>query len=341
MTYNIKLTNYINCILATIFIALSSVCHANDSAAASGAGGIQFITEHRIKIAKENIFIGKKFVRKSSSGLPNLENIYPVVVEYEFINESETDVETLVAFPLPLYGYPWEDLVQDRRLRQFELEVDGSPREYATEIKALSGNEDVTSILKELNINIEEFGYFSHDSENNEYQISKLETKEQEYLLSKGIIDKDISPQWKISVVYHWKQNFPANKTVKIKHAYLAIPGFSYGQDIKEFLETQPYLCPEPKLIDTLEKLQAGYGEDKYGIKASILEDNVHYILTTANNWKKPIEKFKLTIEHPIDEYVSFCWDGPIKEISKTQLEVSIENYIPQHELIIYFLRIR
>ena len=114
---------------------------ANDTAVETAAGGLQLRDERRVSIMKERLYIGKQFIGPVPSNLPTLQNKYPVIVEYEFVNESTEDVTTEVAFPLPEFSYPWEDLIQDRRVRGFKVEVHGKVVPHATEVRAKAGGE--------------------------------------------------------------------------------------------------------------------------------------------------------------------------------------------------------
>ncbi len=111
---------------------------ANDAAAETAAGGLQLRPERRVSMVKERLYIGKRFTRRHPPNLPALQNRYRVTVEYEFRNDSAEDVTTEVAFPLPEYGYPGEDLIQDRRIHGFKVEVDGRPVPYSLALAAPS-----------------------------------------------------------------------------------------------------------------------------------------------------------------------------------------------------------
>src|SRR5205814_8768700 len=136
--------------------------------------------EQRVSMRKERLYIGKQFIAPVPSKLLSLENKYRVCVEYEFVNESTHDVITEMAFPLPEFGYPWEDLIQDRKLHGFKVEVDGKSVPYATEVRAKAGGHDVTNLLREAGIEIESFGHFKHNSPRpSQYQVERLRQKAQ------------------------------------------------------------------------------------------------------------------------------------------------------------------
>ncbi len=74
--------------------------------------------------------------------------------------------------------------------------------------------------------------------------------------------------------------------------------------------------------------------------KAMISAEWVKYILTTANTWKTPIPDFELVVERPEDQFVSFCWDGKVEKVSKTKLRASARDFVPTHELLVYFFNV-
>src|SRR5689334_24638303 len=61
------------------------VALADDSTAALKAGGIEFTKAPNIRMAAEDLRISPKAVR----------------IRYEFTNDSDKDIESVVAFPLP------------------------------------------------------------------------------------------------------------------------------------------------------------------------------------------------------------------------------------------------
>jgi hypothetical protein len=77
----------------------------------------------------------------------------------------------------------------------------------------------------------------------------------------------------------------------------------------------------------------------------------VDFILTTANTWKTPIEDFTLIVERPhwknykgendLGDYVSFCWDGPVKRMDADHFSAHVENLVPAKELRIGFFGVK
>jgi Domain of unknown function (DUF4424) len=67
---------------------------ANDSAASTTVGGLKLTHEARVSIQKERLTIGEERVR----------------VEYEFLNETESDIAIEIALPIPEYHFEPDDL---------------------------------------------------------------------------------------------------------------------------------------------------------------------------------------------------------------------------------------
>jgi hypothetical protein len=305
----------------------------------TAAGGLQLRNEKRISIAKERLYIGKQPIGRDPSGLPNLQNKYRVSVEYEFMNESSKDVTTEVAFPLPHFRYVYEDLISDRKVGGFKVEVDGRAQPYETVVRAIAKGRDVTDLLGGYGIGIETFGnYDIPSSEPGQYQVERLPPKAQARLKAAGAIDDVLAPDWAVSITYHWKQTLPAGKVVRVRHEYDAIPGFSYGYDPSEYLSSLKGGCFKSELTLGLRTAQKLAQNPEYNVP--IRAEWVKYILTTAKTWKRPIRDFELVVEAPEGNFVSFCWDGKVEKLSNSRFRATAKDFVPKRELLIYFLSI-
>lgn len=312
---------------------------ANDAAVETAAGGLQLRDEHRVSIVKERLYIGKQFLAGVPSNLPSLKNKYQVIVEYEFLNLSTADVTTEVAFPLPEFSYPWEDLIQDRRVHGFKLEVDGKVVPHATEVRAKAAGRDVTNLLREAGVEIESFGLFEHDPTGpSPYQVERLPKETQARLKLAGAVDDALDPKWAVAITHHWKQTFPVGKVVRVRHDYDAIAGFSYGYEVGQYLSDLKGGCFDADLKRALEAAQSQAPRSEFGVM--IVADWVKYILTTANTWKMPIRDFELVVERPAGQFVSFCWDGKVEKLSNTRFRATAHDFVPNRELLVYFFTI-
>ena len=328
------------CLVLTVLLCVlrPARVETNDAAVETAVGGLQLRDERRVSIRKERLYIKKQFVRRVPSNLPNLENKYPVIVEYDFVNESTEDVTTEVAFPLPEFSYSWQnDLIQDRRVRGFKVEVHGKVVPYATEVRAKAGGRDVTDLLRGAGIEIESFGRFKRRGPSWD-QVDGLPKEMQARLKAAGAVDDDLVPRWGVAITYHWKQTFPVGKVVRVRHEYDAIPGFSYGYEARRYLSGLKDGCFDAGLIRGLEAAQAR--APQLNANVAIEGDWVKYILTTANTWKMPIRVFELIVEKPEGHFVSFCWGGKLEKLSNTRLRATAHDFAPNRELLVYFFTV-
>ena len=314
-------------LLAVMFSFAAPVATlADDSAASIAAGGLVSRRETRIVMAKEVLRISDK----------------KVVVDYDFRNDTDLDVTTEVAFPIPPYsnGFVEGPPPEEQSFRSFKLWVDGKPIRYESEAKATLNDKDVTAVLKENKIDIPTFGHFEDKDDSKGQEVigtpdfSRLPKTARDQLVTAGIFklyDQLPAGQWTVHLQYHWTQTFPAHSTVHIRHEYVPVVGYSplsvhmvastldsgevkkQGQlnsNINDQLDQNilPYFCTEPAFLRTLlHDLISGNSMPH----PNNLEETgeiefgsswVDFILTSANTWQRPIEDFTLIIERPRSE---------------------------------------
>lgn len=219
-----------------------------------------------------------------------------IIVNYVFENLTDKDIETLVAFPLP-----------------------EAPESYTGDISGAEYDDNGNFIA-------EDFIGFQVWVEGKEIKPKlKIEKK------------IGISRVWRgedvYQLTYYWKQKFPKNKQIKVRHSYAALYGGHWGLTSKpDFFddEKQKLYCLDNSFRAAL------YKEFKKG-KNLAWGNNLGYILTTGGNWADGvIRDFRLVVdkEKP-DTIVSFCGTN-VKKISPTQFEMRVKNFKPSQEL--YFL---
>jgi len=346
--------------LITFSLAIPNIVHANDSAASTAVGGLKLKREARISMEKERLTIGEKRVR----------------VEYEFLNESDQDITTEVAFPIPEYRFA-VDAGGDRDFKKFEVWVEGKRLPYQTAVVAICKNIDRTAILRRAGVDVASLGHFDWDRMVSR-DIERLPARTQNEFIKLGLIDaEDKFPQWSVRKTYHWTQTFPSRQPLHVSHEYAPVIGFmpvSTGDlDAKTRKERMAkaiaaqkrnpkgadhwYIwtgkdieqaCVDPSLynrIDSEARLK-NKGADVAEQGTTYVEMLwVDYILTTANSWKTPIKDFELVVERPKTDkdrrwYVSFCWDGPIERPGADTIVAKIKDFVPKRELRIAFFGI-
>ena len=339
--------------LALVLVLGASAGRADDGAASIAAGGLVLMKrEPRIVMAKEVLRIG----------------LDKVVVDYEFRNDSDQDITTVVAFPIPAYGFGDDQTVfGDPAFRDFRLSVEGKAAHFQIEARALVGKQDVTALLAREHVGLLSFGGL-RDKQPDYSAVApdfqRLGHAEQQRLIAAGAFDGRGQPQWKVAKKYYWTQMFSAGQVVHIEHRYTPVLGGTnsvrYGleaekstarpdADTRYLIGEIDSLCLEPPLKEKLLKLSARND-------MSVPFNYVDFILTTANTWKTPIEDFTLIVDRPAaakptssktaatrrknETLVSFCWNGPIEKPDSEHFVAHTKDFIPGKELRIGFVQV-
>jgi hypothetical protein len=328
-------------IALSLLVLVSAKLPADDGAASIAVGGIVTMKrEPRITMAKEVLQISFK----------------KVIVDYDFRNDSDEDITTEVAFPVPDYENDLDRSGRVPAFDDFQLAIDGKPAHFDVEARAFLKNVEYTELLNSLHVDIASFG---HATPKDGYpDIEKLPLAQKYRLVAAGLIDsQDGEMLWSVRKKYYWSQTFPAHKLVHIQHEYTPIAGnensVAYGmgptpanydnhyeaEEIKSF-------CIDGGLHTMLQDIADGKTKDKQARYSY-----VDFILTTANTWKTPIEDFTLIVERPhwksnrgesdLGGYISFCWDGPVKRIDADHFSAHVENLVPARELRIGFFGVK
>ncbi len=326
---------------------------ADDSAASIAAGGLVPRREIRIVMAKEVLQISPT----------------KVVVDYDFRNDTDQDVTTEVAFPVPPYAYgPDSPTIPEASFSDFKLAVNGNSVPFQIEAKATLDGKDVTAILTADKIDIPSFGHLTEtdgsDPQIHTPDIERLPKAEQQRLAQTGLFDaEDGWGLWDASLQYHWTQTFPAHSTTHIRHQYTPVEGSELMQPdtlqnvsqhkepsgdaetvkyAREDMQLLEGLCPDPSLLSgMIARIDAsgpGYGQYDH-------PHWVDFILTSANTWKQPIEDFTLTVDRGKPEednaqtFVSFCspQNAPVAKLDADHFQVHLANFVPAAELRIGF----
>jgi hypothetical protein len=203
---------------------LSSVYLIGDSVSAQdgisvesiAVGGLVPSGETQIVIAKEVLRIGNG-----------------VVIDYDFRNDTDQDVTTEVAIPLPPYGIQghWDEIELSRHsFQNIQTWVDGKPLTIRTEAKAFLKGKDVTSILEADHIDIPSFGHLERVSNGMVASMppdyARLPSAEKQRLQEAGILHETGYSFYTVHLQYHWTQTFPAHSMVHIRQEYGLASGY-------------------------------------------------------------------------------------------------------------------
>lgn len=285
-----------------------------------------------------------------------------ITVEFEFRNESDSDITTEVAFPVPAYEALGTNCGVISDFADFKVWINAKELKYEIEDRAILRDVDYTDLLHAYGLQISTFAnYFDPEGcgePSKDYQVAHLSGERKAHLAQLGLIDKDNFPLWKVKRLYHWTQVFPAKKMVFVRHEYTPVEGYQFysPQDLqpealRQALREQdgfvgsPYLnaCMEPSLINHLTKVARVGSSAESGGGLLVSTKWIDYILTSANTWKTPIKDFELIVERPVSKdsskwFVSLCWDGPITRIDENHFSAKAQNFVPKRELTILFL---
>lgn len=267
------------CLAATLVLVSGTLALGNDGAASSGAGGIQLRHEANISMERERLTISES----------------KVTVEYEFLNDTDKDITTEVAFPIPPYDNQADNPGGIPGFNDFHLWVDGKELKYNIDVRAKLNGKDYTDLLKTLGVDIASFdGDYNLMGDPPKGAITRLPKQQVQQLSSLGLVDSaNGTPLWEVVKTYYWTQTFPAHKVLHVRHEYTPMIGYELINP-EDLASNKPHpsdpqgevehVCVDPSL-------QKGLADRGLGMAW------VDYILTTANTWKTPIKDFTLVID--------------------------------------------
>jgi hypothetical protein len=312
-------------ILPLLFLAPAISAFANDGIAAVGVGGVVLGKTDDIAMKKEVLNVGWK----------------KISVDYDFMNESTSDKEETIIFPLPEYDvYDADDLRYTGQPGNFSIIVDGQTVSYMPIVQAFFTTKDNkhVNITKEL----ETIGLTKEQLIDSDPfpKIKDQKTKGQiASLLKRGYLANDSGdyrPNWSVQISYQWKQTFPAGRMIHVHHEYRpfssAGPGFDEPEQIRDV-----NFCQDKSFTDTWEK-KLKQGEEAGSRPGG---SYVSYILQTGNTWKNGIEDFTLNLRKETPgELVTVCFPSDFKKIDSKTLQTHISNFHPATDLNVYFANI-
>ncbi len=326
-------------IMVSFFTLLATPIFANDSIAEMGAGGLIYVNSASVEMVSEDLFISQDEIR----------------VDYVFKNNSNKDVTSIVAFPMPdITGSPYEGVsipfLDNDNLMGFSVVINGLPLTPKIEQKAYALGLDVTSILLSAKVSLLPFGDKTFERL---AEISVMPDGGKAYieeLEKRGIIENDrydagegvkdhLTPIWTLKSSYWWEMTFPANQTINVSHRYVpAVGGTAFlsflNQDGTKGETYDLYVkdyCIDAPFINAV-KRELVNGEGFY-------ETYISYILKTAQNWSGSIGTFRLSVDKgSTKNFVSFCGDG-VKKNGSTTFEFVKKDFYPQNDFKVLILQ--
>lgn len=319
-------------VCALVACALTAIpAGADDSSAALSAGGIVFTRNTPVRMAAEDLYVSPKQVR----------------IRFEFTNDTDKDVDTVVAFPLPdvdmatFWASPLGAVIDDPvNFVGFKAAVDGKPVALSVEQRAFLKGKDVTALVAAAGLPVNLFagdGYRKLDA---------LPADKHKRLTAAGLVQGDgkteFIPQWVVRTRFYWTQRFPARKAVVIEHSYQPVTGQSYFSAAdagKPSYGGVGYCIDAPTRAairaEAAERKQADPEGGGY-----LTAYQTDYILKTANNWNGPIGRFHLTLDKLKPANVlSLCWDGALQKTGPTTFEATRTNFAPARDIRLLVLQ--
>ncbi|RWF73286.1 MAG: DUF4424 domain-containing protein [Mesorhizobium sp.] len=321
----------------TAAMALSATpVFANDSIAELGTGGLILSRSDAVAMESEDLYISPE----------------KVTVDYVFRNNTDKDVDAIVAFPMPdIEGDPNEMPAipdgQSDNFLGFEVTIDGVAAKPQLEQKAFALGIDISADLKAQNVPLYPFGDAARAA------LAKLPQAVADDWVDRGIIIENTAddgsgmkavyvPFWQLRSTYWWRSTFPANKAVHVAHRYKPSVGgtssvsfFYDGQFQGQYAAYKTRYCMDGTFENAIRKAAKNNpdGTPKY------FENRIAYILTTGGNWATgAIGKFKLTVDKGDPKnLVSFCGEN-VRKVGPTRFEMTAENFYPYHDIDILLL---
>jgi hypothetical protein len=306
---------------------------ANDSSAVLGAGGLVLTENDAVALDREDLTISASEIR----------------VRYAFRNVTGKDVATTVAFPLPdidlgqLAETPIERASADPvNFVDFTVTVDGKPVTPTLQRRAWFKGQDITDELLAKNLKLSFFEPGFYDA------LWALPKPERQALHARELVffEEDyhnLYAQWLLRTAFHWRQVFPAGKTVIVEHSYKPVVGQFFvskwslpGAGESNGEELAAYCLDDGTISAIRRRIRArSTTTEEEGL---LIARAVDYILTTANNWRGPIGKFRLTLDkEDTKRLLSVCLDG-LKKTAPTTFVAEFDNYVPKSDLHVLIL---
>ena len=324
-------------VLTAALAVLAAPALANDSTAELGTGGLILSRSDAIAMQREDLFISAE----------------KVTVDYVFHNNTDKDVEAIVAFPMPdIAGDPEEMPAipenQSDNFLGFEVTIDGAAAKPQLEQKVFALGIDISAELKAQNV---PFNPFSDAAKAALAKLPKAVALDWE---NRGIIIEDpeadagpsttpaYAPFWQLRSTYWWRATFPANNDVHVSHRYKPSVGgtssvsfFYDGKFQGQYDSYKSRYCMDETFENAVRKA-AKENPDGY---PKYYESRIAYILTTGGNWAAgTIGKFKLTVDKGNPKaLISFCGDN-VKKVGPTTFEMTAQDFYPERDIDILLL---
>lgn len=323
---------YAFCLAAALF-ALTHA-HADDSSAVLGAGGLVLTHSAAIRMAAEDLRISPK----------------DVSARFRFVNDGKTDVDIIVAFPLPdidTSRFSEEPLGSTTNnplnFVGFEVSENGRKVPFETEQRAFYKGRDVTEIVRRAGVplNIVDPAFTK--------TLEALSPAKRRLLESADLADHESGsyehPHWTVRTRFWWRERFRAGQTVTLDEHYHPVTGQSLfgAEELKPANDDARFwaktYCIDPGTRDAIAAMLARNPSSPQ--KGNYLTaSTTDYVLKTGANWAGLIGRFRLVLDKlSARNLVSLCWDGRLAKTGPSTYESARENFAPKSDIRLLVLQ--
>jgi hypothetical protein len=317
-------------VLASIVVCTDA--SANDTTARVGVGGLELTKTENIEMVSEILEISTSRIK----------------VTYRFLNTSDNDITTTVAFPMPAFDNTRAMGRENQRpLDSFQIFVNGALLPVHKYRVFLINNIDMTDKFRKIGLSDNqifdpEFTCTSFLAED-DFNKSECKLTDEQFAAMRNM---RTGGNWQIKETVYWEQTFPAGKEIEVVHEYKPYVGDG-GNNHQNFLKNSyeaakrifAEVCMDESTFRILSRGTPDFPAKEDG-NFSVYFLDVEYVLGTGRNWKGPIKNFKLILKKRApDDVVSLCFPGKATKTSPITIEFSQTAFVPQDKLVVYFFQ--
>jgi len=320
---------------------------ANDSTGRIGSTGLVLQKSDAVEMREEILTI----------------SVDRISVRYRFFNASDADIETVVAFPMPAFGWnpgmaQWDANVGP--MRGFKTLVDGVEKPAQLDVKAWFSGREISGELLSAGLGSKDI--VSRLQCDADTVANKCWGDLKATLLRRDLITPQGWPKWEAQETAYWTMVFPARREVRVEHSYTPLVGASYQVQTgnEPLIAGHPWAhygnrdtkegCVDQNTTRQVDAVRRKLADDNGVMLHNGVVDeaargsfwltlrDVEYVLGTGRNWKGPIQRFVLRIEKKTpQQVVSLCFAGKPRRVDDRVIEYEAKNFVPQDSLVVYF----
>lgn len=303
-------------------------------------GGFAFPSLSKLSIEKETLTISPKLIQ----------------AEYQITNSTSESIKGRISFPMPyfeFFGSGCGERGYTGVLEGFKLRVNGAEIHPSRSITARKfSGEEATDILRNLDFNDADIVNFAGLNRNNygcnpgggwenpKSTSAKINKHLDALIDEELVVDKERPwPNWQVSYVYSWDQNFLPGQIVSLEYEYVPLVA-GVAKPASRFRSNKP---------NDLEWLQKSYCTDEGTIRAAQAINKrtqvpftiswLNYISATGENPTLKVKDFTLNLHKENEnQIISLCFDGHFAKSAPLTLSVNLKDYYPENNIQVLYL---